>query len=250
MAGGIAAGGIVPLLGRWLVLLLAALGALALTGCGEGDGDLPVLRVGLPNKAGNRALLEAANELKDLPYRIEWSEFNATPALLEAMRSGAVDLGQGGSTALILESGNAASGKLRVIAASNKIKIEKGKTKILLLRTGQAKQGVIGLYQPNLQGEQGKGGLERRQHEALFACGRQFRRTQADRKERGAQDIDDPSDCVARGEAVIAIFGMASLRVAPFLASDAQMIAYLCKVILRRGIGAFRYIRRRLLHDR
>ncbi|MFA7596567.1 MAG: family 2A encapsulin nanocompartment shell protein [Novosphingobium sp.] len=43
------------------------------------------------------------------------------------------------------------------LVPSNKIKIEKGKTKILLLRTGQAKQGVIGLYQPNLQGEQGLG---------------------------------------------------------------------------------------------
>jgi hypothetical protein len=43
------------------------------------------------------------------------------------------------------------------LVPSDKVKIENGKTKILLLRTGQAKQGVIGLYQPNLQGEQGLG---------------------------------------------------------------------------------------------
>ncbi|WP_045227309.1 family 2A encapsulin nanocompartment shell protein [Methyloterricola oryzae] len=40
---------------------------------------------------------------------------------------------------------------------SNKIKIEGGKTKILLLRTGESRQGVVGLYQPGLPGEQGLG---------------------------------------------------------------------------------------------
>lgn len=40
---------------------------------------------------------------------------------------------------------------------SDKVKIENGKTKILLLRTGQARQGVVGLYQPNLPGEQSLG---------------------------------------------------------------------------------------------
>ncbi len=43
------------------------------------------------------------------------------------------------------------------LVPSDKVKIEKGKTKILLLRTGQSKQGVVGLYQPNLPGEQGLG---------------------------------------------------------------------------------------------
>lgn len=40
---------------------------------------------------------------------------------------------------------------------SNKLKIEDGKTKILLLRTGESRQGVVGLYQPGLPGEQGLG---------------------------------------------------------------------------------------------
>jgi hypothetical protein len=40
---------------------------------------------------------------------------------------------------------------------SDKIAVENGKTKILLIRTGQARQGVVGLFQPNLQGEQGLG---------------------------------------------------------------------------------------------
>jgi hypothetical protein len=40
---------------------------------------------------------------------------------------------------------------------SDKVKIENGKSSILLLRTGEAKQGVVGLFQPNLPGEQSMG---------------------------------------------------------------------------------------------
>ena len=35
----------------------------------------------------------------------------------------------------------------------DKVKIVNGKTSILLLRTGESRQGVVGLYQPNLTGE-------------------------------------------------------------------------------------------------
>jgi hypothetical protein len=40
---------------------------------------------------------------------------------------------------------------------SDKLTITEGRTDILLIRTGQARQGVIGLFQPQLQGEQGLG---------------------------------------------------------------------------------------------
>ncbi len=40
---------------------------------------------------------------------------------------------------------------------TNKLAIEDGETKILLLRTGESRQGVVGLYQPGLPGEQGLG---------------------------------------------------------------------------------------------
>ena len=40
---------------------------------------------------------------------------------------------------------------------SDKIGIENGRTKILLIRTGESRQGVVGLYQPNLPGEQSPG---------------------------------------------------------------------------------------------
>ncbi|PKO53263.1 MAG: hypothetical protein CVU27_02030 [Betaproteobacteria bacterium HGW-Betaproteobacteria-20] len=43
------------------------------------------------------------------------------------------------------------------IIPSDKLKVTKGKTNILLLRTGESRQGVVGLYQPNLPGQQSMG---------------------------------------------------------------------------------------------
>jgi hypothetical protein len=43
------------------------------------------------------------------------------------------------------------------IIPSDKLKIVDGKTNILLMRTGESRQGVVGLYQPNLTGEQSMG---------------------------------------------------------------------------------------------
>lgn len=43
------------------------------------------------------------------------------------------------------------------IIPSDKLKVTGGKTNILLLRTGESRQGVVGLYQPNLPGQQSMG---------------------------------------------------------------------------------------------
>ena len=43
------------------------------------------------------------------------------------------------------------------LVPTNKLAINGGKTSILLLRTGEGRQGVVGLYQPGLPGEQGLG---------------------------------------------------------------------------------------------
>ncbi len=40
---------------------------------------------------------------------------------------------------------------------SDKVPVASGKTKILLLRVGEKRQGVVGLFQPGLAGEQGPG---------------------------------------------------------------------------------------------
>jgi sulfonate transport system substrate-binding protein len=53
------------------------------------------------SRTGTKAVLEASGMLKDLPYRVEWAQFNSTPQVLEALESNTVDVGFGGDTGLI-----------------------------------------------------------------------------------------------------------------------------------------------------
>src|SRR6202171_149998 len=62
--------------------------------------DDVTLRVG-DQKGGNRSLLEIAGLAKDLPYRIEWSEFPAAAPILEALNAGALDVGYTGDLAFL-----------------------------------------------------------------------------------------------------------------------------------------------------
>jgi sulfonate transport system substrate-binding protein len=50
------------------------------------------LRVG-DQKGNARAVMEAAGQLNDVPYRIEWKEFPAAAPLLEALGAGAIETG-------------------------------------------------------------------------------------------------------------------------------------------------------------
>jgi hypothetical protein len=43
------------------------------------------------------------------------------------------------------------------LVPSDKVAVESGKSNILLVRTGERRQGVVGLYQPNLPGQQSPG---------------------------------------------------------------------------------------------
>jgi sulfonate transport system substrate-binding protein len=58
------------------------------------------LRIG-DQKGGNRSLLEAAGLTKDLPYKIQWSEFPAAAPILEAINAGALDVGHTGDLAFL-----------------------------------------------------------------------------------------------------------------------------------------------------
>src|SRR5437879_1327913 len=53
--------------------------------------DTVTLRVG-DQKGGNRSLLEISGYAKDLPYKIEWSEFPAAAPILDALNAGALDV--------------------------------------------------------------------------------------------------------------------------------------------------------------
>lgn len=81
-----------------VALFSAALG-LAMTASALA-ADTVTLRVG-DQKGGNRSLLEIAGLAKDLPYKIEWSEFPAAAPILEALNAGALDVGYTGDLAFL-----------------------------------------------------------------------------------------------------------------------------------------------------
>ena len=69
------------------VLLTALLFTLA-----EPASAQTILRVG-DQKGNAQAVMEAAGELKDAPYKVEWKEFVAAAPLLEAASAGAIEIG-------------------------------------------------------------------------------------------------------------------------------------------------------------
>jgi sulfonate transport system substrate-binding protein len=62
--------------------------------------DTVTLRVG-DQKGGNRSLLEISGYARDLPYKIEWSEFPAAAPILEALNAGALDVGYTGDLSFL-----------------------------------------------------------------------------------------------------------------------------------------------------
>jgi sulfonate transport system substrate-binding protein len=96
-------------------LLRAAVALMVLLSCGlahAASGD--VLKVG-DQKGGIHALLDAAQALDDVPYRIEWDNFAAAAPLLEAMNAGAVDTGLVGDAPFIFAA--AARAPIKAIVA-------------------------------------------------------------------------------------------------------------------------------------
>jgi len=76
--------------------------------------DDAVVRYG-DSKGVERALLSAAGELNNIPYRVEWVEFPATAPALEALAAGAIDLR--GSAAAPLIFAAAAGAPIKEVAA-------------------------------------------------------------------------------------------------------------------------------------
>lgn len=62
--------------------------------------DPVILRVG-DQKGGNRSLLEISGLAKDLPYKIQWSEFPAAAPILEALNAGVLDVGYTGDLSFL-----------------------------------------------------------------------------------------------------------------------------------------------------
>jgi sulfonate transport system substrate-binding protein len=55
-----------------------------------------VLHVGDQAGSGSQALLSAAGLIHKLPFKVEWSDFTSGPPMLQAMGSGAIDIGSVG----------------------------------------------------------------------------------------------------------------------------------------------------------
>lgn len=91
--------------------LLATAGASMAARSGRASA---VLRVG-DQRGNQRAVLEAANLSRDVPYQITWHEFPAAAPLIEAMNANAIDLGVVGDAPFTF--GLAAGVKMKVIAA-------------------------------------------------------------------------------------------------------------------------------------
>ena len=84
-------------------LLLVLL--LTLTACGSSNGDDKKIRIGY-QKNGTTLLLKGTGdlekELKELGYKVEWSEFNTASSILEALNSGAIDLANAGDAPSVM----------------------------------------------------------------------------------------------------------------------------------------------------
>ncbi|MFT3965020.1 MAG: ABC transporter substrate-binding protein [Sphingobium sp.] len=87
--------------------MLALSGAsLALAACGRtAQGGTDVLRVG-SQRGGTKALITASRVMDGAGYTIEWSEFPAAQPLLEAIGSGAVDVGVAGDAPFLFAYGS------------------------------------------------------------------------------------------------------------------------------------------------
>jgi sulfonate transport system substrate-binding protein len=104
-----------------LIAGLAACGSSA-KGTSSGSGTSgsaaagsQTLRVGDQKSVATQALLQAAGQLKGLPYKIQWSQFASGPPMLEAVSAGAVDIGEVGDTPPVFAA--AANQKIKVVGA-------------------------------------------------------------------------------------------------------------------------------------
>lgn len=88
-----------------MVLLSGA--ALLLSGCGDAieskaQADLSSVTLILGDQAkGLRTVVEAANALEGIAYKVQWANFQGAAPLFEALRAGAVDLGPTGDTPVL-----------------------------------------------------------------------------------------------------------------------------------------------------
>jgi sulfonate transport system substrate-binding protein len=110
--------------------------------------DAVVLRVG-DQKGGNRSLLDISGYAKDLPYKIEWSEFPAAAPVLEALNAGALDVGYTGDLSFL--SVYAAGAPIKAIGGTR----SDAKTQAILVRQDSPIKSAADLKGKRLAGTRG-----------------------------------------------------------------------------------------------
>ncbi|MCS3726764.1 hypothetical protein FHR88_001798 [Bradyrhizobium betae] len=136
-----------PIARRLAASLLAAAITLS-TAAASFAADAIVLRVG-DQKGGNRSLLEISGYAKDLPYRIEWSEFPAAAPILEALNAGALDVGYTGDLSFL--SVYAAGAPIKAIGGTK----SDAKTQAILVRQDSPIKSAADLKGKRLAGTRG-----------------------------------------------------------------------------------------------
>jgi sulfonate transport system substrate-binding protein len=129
----------------------AALVAAAITLCSAAAAfadDTIVLRIG-DQKGGNRSLLDISGLSKNLPYKIEWSEFPAAAPILEALNAGALDVGYTGDLSFL--SVYAAGAPIKAIGGTR----SDAKTQAILVRNDSPIKTAADLKGKRLAGTRG-----------------------------------------------------------------------------------------------
>ena len=107
-----------------------------------------VLRIG-DQKGGNRSLLEISGLARDLPYKIEWSEFPAAAPILESLNAGALDVGYTGDLAFL--SVYAAGAPIKAVGGTR----SDAKTQAILVRQDSPIRSAADLRGKRLAGTRG-----------------------------------------------------------------------------------------------
>src|ERR1700744_1881616 len=105
------------ILRKFFGLAAGALGALLAIAPHAAFADT-TLKVG-DQQLQTRGILEAAGEMNNLPYKIEWFNFPAAQPVREALNAGAIDVGGLGDAPLIFA--YAAGARVRAVAATRSI---------------------------------------------------------------------------------------------------------------------------------
>src|SRR5690349_10359237 len=134
--------------GRRLAAVLLAAAVTVASAAASLAADTVVLRVG-DQKGGNRSLLEISGHAKDLPYRIEWSEFPAAAPILEALNAGALDVGYTGDLSFL--SVYAAGAPIKAIGGTR----SDAKTQAILVREDSPIKSAADLKGKRLAGTRG-----------------------------------------------------------------------------------------------